>query len=319
MEGMMEKNKKVYITGIILCVLLVLAIVSVAMQMDKRGVFCSTEKKIALITVDGPIVGGDEQGAVFGATTATSGTLMRQIREATADEQVGAILLRLDSPGGSAAATQEVARELQRAKDKHIPIIVSMGDTAASGAYWLATYGDKIFANPSTITGSIGVYMSYYDVQGLSKKIGVHEEKIKSGMHKDIFSPFRDMTPEERQITQQMVNDMYNQFVMVVAKGRHMDPAVVKPLADGRIYTGTQAKALGLIDELGNYYDALNYTKKKLHISDDDCIVTYDDMENWKQWVHGQLQSTAVFQNRFALYGQEVVRPLALMKEANMQ
>lgn len=81
-------------------------------------------------------------------------------------------------------------------------------------------------------------------------------------MHKDIFSPFRDMTPEERQITQQMVNDMYNQFVMVVAKGRHMDPAVVKPLADGRIYTGTQAKALGLIDELGNYYDALNYTKR---------------------------------------------------------
>ena len=167
--------------------------------------------------------------------------------------------LRVNSPGGSAAATQEAAAELQKLKDSGKPVVVSMGDTAASGAYWLAAYGDKIYANPSTITGSIGVYMSYYDVQGLSEKLGVREEKIKSGPHKDIFSPFRPMTEEERRLTQNMVDDMYEQFVAVVAEQRHMDGEKVRSLADGRVFTGVQAKEAGLVDELGNYYDALGY------------------------------------------------------------
>lgn len=295
----MGEKKKRYITGVTLLVICVITIMAAWLHVrepydgsGKRG------KKIALITVSGPITGGDGQG-FWNTGGATAPSLMKQIRQATADAEVGAILLRIDSPGGSAAATQEIARELQRAKDNHIPVVVSMGDTAASGGYWLAVYGDTLFADPSTITGSIGVYMSYYDARGLSRKLGIREEKIKSGAHKDIFSPFRPMTAEEKQMTQDMVNEMYNQFVAVVAKERHMRPEKVRALADGRVYTGNRAKALGLVDRLGNYYDALAYTKKLVHTDadDEDCLVTYEDGQPWQDWVKGNLNFSQAVKN----------------------
>jgi protease-4 len=133
-----------------------------------------------------------------------------------------------------------------------------MGDVAASGGYWIAASTDKVYANPATLTGSIGVYMPYTNWQELLNKIGVQQEKIKSGPHKDIMSPDRPMTAEERTIIQTMVDDIYNQFVEIVAEGRKMDNAKVRELADGRIYTGKQAKDLGLVDELGNMYDAID-------------------------------------------------------------
>ena len=244
---------------------------------------------------------------------------MRQFRKARKDDSVQAVLLRINSPGGSAAATQEAAAELQKLKNSGKPVVVSMGDTAASGAYWLAAYGDKIYANPSTITGSIGVYMSYYDVQGLSEKLGVHEEKIKSGPHKDIFSPFRPMTDEERKLTQQMVDDMYEQFVAVVAKQRHMDGATVRSLADGRVFTGVQAKEAGLVDELGNYYDALGYAGMLIHAAPDKvATVTYDDAFSWNQLLSGRITSLSLAEGLYEA-GQSIPFPLMIWKGARQQ
>ena len=220
----MEKQKKIRIAGVVAAVLFIAVAAAGSLSRSDSVRMLYQEPRVAVIRVNGPIVGGDDADMAWGSpSSTTSGALMRQFRKARQDDSVQAVLLRVNSPGGSAAATQEAAAELQKLKDLGKPVVVSMGDTAASGAYWLAAYGDKIYANPSTITGSIGVYMSYYDVQGLSEKLGVREEKIKSGPHKDIFSPFRPMTEEERRLTQNMVDDMYEQFVAVVAEQRHMD------------------------------------------------------------------------------------------------
>ena len=199
---------------------------------------------------------------------------MREIREAAADSSVKALVLRINSPGGSVTAAEEVGRELKRFKETtDKPIITSMGDSAASAAYWLAAYSDTIYANPSTLTGSIGVYMPYMNTQELFKKIGIYTTKIKSGQYKDIMSADRPMTPEEQQILQNIV--------VVIAEGRKMDITKVKALADGRVYTGQQAQAVGLIDELGNYYDALEAAGKAIGV---DGIPEIKENKRQKPW-----------------------------------
>lgn len=293
----MEKKKKIRAAAAVIAAVFVLVAAAGSLSRSDSMQKLYQEQRVAVIRVNGPIVGGDDDGAMGWSSpdSTTSGTLMRQFRKARRDDSVKAVLLRINSPGGSAAATQEAAAELQRLKDAGKPVIVSMGDSAASGAYWLAAYGDKIYANPSTITGSIGVYMSYYDVQGLSEKLGVREEKIKSGPHKDMFSPFRPMTDEEQQMTQHMVDDMYEQFVAVVAEQRHMEAEKVRALADGRVFTGVQAKKEGLVDELGNYYDALGYAGVLIHADPDKVpTVTYDDEFSLNQFLSGRISAVSL-------------------------
>jgi len=230
--------------------------------------------KIAIVYVDGMIVGGRGQVGLF---TEGGGTdaLIRQLHTARDDESVKAIILRINSPGGTVPASQEVGEELKKIRATGKPVITSMADMAASGGYWLAACTDKIYANPSTITGSLGVYMPYSNWEELYRKIGVSQEKIKSGPHKDILSPDRQLTEEERAIIQVMVDDMYNQFVEVIAEGRHLDLAKVRELADGRIYTGRQAKEVGLVDELGNMYDAIDGAANMVGLQGRPEIVEY--------------------------------------------
>ena len=149
--------------------------------------------------------------------------------------------------------------QLKRFKEKtKKPIVATMGNTGASAAYWIAACAsDKVYANATTLTGSIGLYMPYMNTEELFKKIGITSNKIKSGPYKDIMSSDRPMTPEEQAILQNIVNEIYEQFVTTVAVGRKMEESKVKTLADGRVYTGLQAKNLGLVDEIGDYYDAL--------------------------------------------------------------
>lgn len=316
----MEKQKKIRIAGVVAAVLFIAVAAAGSLSRSDSVRKLYQEPRVAVIRVNGPIVGGDDADMAWGSpSSTTSGALMRQFRKARQDDSVQAVLLRVNSPGGSAAATQEAAAELQKLKDSGKPVVVSMGDTAASGAYWLAAYGDKIYANPSTITGSIGVYMSYYDVQGLSEKLGVREEKIKSGPHKDIFSPFRPMTEEERRLTQNMVDDMYEQFVAVVAEQRHMDGEKVRSLADGRVFTGVQAKEAGLVDELGNYYDALGYTGTLIHANPDKvATVTYDDAFSWEQLVSGKITAPSLAEGLYDA-GQRIPFPLMIWKGARQQ
>jgi protease-4 len=171
-------------------------------------------------------------------------------------------VLRIDSGGGSATAAEEIGRELIRFKEKtNKPIVSTMGDMGASAAYWIAACAsDKIYANSTTLTGSIGVYMPYMNTEELFKKIGISTGKIKSGTFKDIMSTDRPMTEEEKAILQRIVNEIYEDFIATVAAGRKMDAGKLRSYADGRIYTGAQAKNIGLIDEVGNYYDALEAT-----------------------------------------------------------
>lgn len=213
--------------------------------------------KIAVIYVDGAITGGRGTSSILSENGGTD-NLIKQLHEAGDDPLVQGIVLRINSPGGSSTATEEVGVEIKKIRAQGKPIVTSMGDVAASGGYWLAACTDKIYANPTTLTGSIGVYMPYSNWEELYKKIGIRQEKIKSGVHKDILSSDRPMTEEERVILQTMVDEIYQGFVEVVAEGRHMELETVKRLADGRVYTGKQAKELGLVDELGNLYDAID-------------------------------------------------------------
>lgn len=216
----------------------------------------SQEPRVAVIHVEGIITGGRGQGGLFGDGGGTD-FIIRQIQAAREDDDVKAVLIRINSPGGSAPASQEVGAEIKKLRKTGKPTITSMGDMAASGGYWIAATTEKIYANPGTITGSIGVYIPYANWEELYRKIGLHTEKIKSGPHKDMLSPERPITLEERAIVQAMVDDLYEQFVSVVAEGRKLDPVRVRQLADGRVYTGRQAKAAGLVDEMGTMEDAL--------------------------------------------------------------
>lgn len=212
---------------------------------------------IGIIYVDGIIAGGTSSSGLFGVTTG-SDEVVTYLKEATEDGSVRAVVLRVNSPGGSAPAAQEISREIQKFREAGKTLVVSMGDMAASGAYYISAGADMIMANPGTITGSIGAIMSITNVEELYRKIGVREEAIKSGPHKDIGSGTRPMTEEERRILEELVNAVYRQFLEAVATGRGMSVDELKPIADGRILTGSQAREAGLVDEIGNFQDAID-------------------------------------------------------------
>ena len=195
-----------------------------------------------------------------------SSSVIEEIHHHLADDSVKAIILRIDSPGGGVGPSQEIHREVVRAKEKNKKIITSMGAVAASGGYYVACASDLIVANPGTITGSIGVVMQFSNFEELLKKIGVKGIVVKSGEYKDIGSPFREMTPEEKKIMQESLDNVHQQFIRAVADGRNLDPAKVLPIADGRIMTGEQAKQLGLVDKLGNLDDAIEEAAKLVGI-----------------------------------------------------
>ena len=256
--GVFSINKRIVVGLIAGIIVLSLAVAAVSGQAGKEK--ASRGEAIGVIYVEGVITGARGEGSIFGTGVASGPSLMEQLREAGEDDGVKAVLLRINSPGGSAAASQEVGNEIDRLRKQGKTVVASMGDVAASGGYWIAAKADKIIADPATMTGSIGVIMETQNMQELFDKIGITPETIKSGPHKDMGSPNRPLTPEERAIMQQMVDDIYQQFVDVVAEGRKMKREKVLELADGRIFTGRQAKEQGLVDELGNYYDAVKLT-----------------------------------------------------------
>lgn len=254
-----QAKRKWMIVGIILLLAVAIA-VGTSDIWKNAGTGNRKNGYVAVIHIDGPIYGGPEADSILnGGSGVTSEELMKEFQEARKDPEAKAILVRINSPGGSTGATQEIAEEMDKIRSSGKPIVVSMGDMCASAGYWLASKGNYIFATPATITGSIGVYMDYTNIEDLMDKLGVKNEKIKSGAHKDILSMYRPMTGEERDMVQAMVDDIYNQFVQTVADGRKMDENKVRSIADGRILTGKQAQDLGLVDAMGNYYDALSY------------------------------------------------------------
>ena len=202
------------------------------------------KERIALIRIEGPIL--DSRATVDELETYGD------------DPLVKAIVLRLDTPGGGVAPSQEIYNAVKRVRlDKQKTVVASMGNVAASGGYYIAVASDRILANPGSLTGSIGVVMQLANLENLMNKIGVKNIVIKSGRYKDVGSPFRMMREEDRHLLQSVLDDAHRQFIEAVAAGRSLDAADVEALADGRIFTGQQAKDVLLVDELGDLTDAV--------------------------------------------------------------
>jgi protease-4 len=222
--------------------------------------------KIAVINAAGVINSGSSgfdpvNGPVVGADS-----LVEYIREARADASIRAIVLRVDSPGGSSTASDVIWRELSISRENHRPVIVSMSDLAASGGYYIALGGDAIVAQPGTLTGSIGVYTGKFVTTGSLEKLGANIEATSSGKHAEIYSPDRRFTAEERKKIEESMQVVYDQFIERTAAARHMAPEKVDEIAQGRVWTGEQAREIGLVDELGGLYKAIDIAKQRARI-----------------------------------------------------
>ena len=237
-------------TGLLVTLLVVLvmgmgivAILLFASQSRGRAWSLASRSSIAVIDIEGPIFDVREP--------------LRQLRGYADNSSVRAIVVRVNSPGGAVAPSQELFEELKKARKKGKKVIVSMGSVAASGGYYLACAADEIYANAGTITGSIGVIAEFPNIEGLMDKIGVQFETIKTGKYKDTGSAFRPMTEEENKLIEDMLMDVYDQFVEAVSEGRNMSIEEVKKYADGRVFSGRQALEYGFVDALGTQSDAI--------------------------------------------------------------
>jgi protease-4 len=226
----------------------------------------SNSPKIAVISAVGPIITGASQADLFGEGTVGSSTMIKAIRRARDDDTVKAIVLRVDSPGGSALASDLIWHELKTVQK---PVVVSMGDVAASGGYYIAMGADRIFAEPGTITGSIGVVGGKLALERFMAKFGITHSIVQRGKNSGVLSVTTPFTADEQAVLQGLLDEIYRQFTTKAAEGRRMDVDRLEKLARGRIYTGQKAQALGLVDELGTLDDAVAYAQTAAGIAPD--------------------------------------------------
>jgi protease-4 len=194
--------------------------------------------RIALVKLEGVLMSSD--------------TIVEELNDYTADSSIRAIVIRVDSPGGGVVPSQEIYNAVKHARKEGKKVVVSMGSVAASGGYYVAAAADRIVANPGTLTGSIGVKMEFASIEKLLEKIGVKGMVVKAGEYKDVGSPFREMTEEEKRLLQNVIDDVHTQFIEAVAEGRKLTVTEVRTIADGRIFTGRQALELKLVDQMGD-------------------------------------------------------------------
>ena len=248
------------IVGVIVVVAIIIAL-STGASLFLGGAPVISSDKVAVVKIEGIILDSDD--------------VIDQLKKYSKDTSVKAIILRINSPGGAVVPSQEIYEEINKIRKKTgQKIVVSMGTVAASGGYYIASAADKIIANPGTLTGSIGVIMEFASVGELMKKIGVKDETVAVGKRKDVGNFMRTMTPDEREYLQNVLHDVHSQFVDAVAAGRKMKTQDVWALADGSVYTGRQAKAVGLVDEIGDLDDAIKAAGKLANIQGEPKVVT---------------------------------------------
>jgi protease IV len=204
--------------------------------------------RVAIVELEGIILDVDD--------------IVRDLKSHRDNPLVRAVVVRINSPGGVVGPTQELVRAVQRLREAGKPVVASLGAVAASGGYYVAVAADSIYANPGTLTGSIGVIMQMANLENLMKKVGVEYVVIKAGQYKDMGNVSRPMTPEERRVLQALLDDVHRQFIDAVAEGRKLDRSRVVSFADGRVFSGAQAKTLGMVDELGGLEEALDRAAK---------------------------------------------------------
>lgn len=283
----METNRKILfaIMGLfILCA--VLAVINIGVTAAKKEAAPQSEVSSSAISMLKTIKRGNGVGVVriegviqfaesnqFGMQSGAEATISR-LNALASNKDIKAIVLRINSPGGTVAATQEIYQRIMEIRED-IPVIASIGEIGASGGYYLASAAELIYANPGSMTGSIGVIAYSPNMRGLFEKIGVSMNVIKSGRYKDIMSSHRNMTDEERRLIQSMIDSSYNQFLQHISEGRDMPVAKIAPYADGRILDGVEAKRVNLIDEIGTFQDAIAKAKELAELPEDAPV--YDD------------------------------------------
>lgn len=250
-------KKRVFLALITIFILLVVLLTILFYFEDsEKGLVVSDG--IGVVEITGVIKDGKEE--------------LRQLYEFGKNNKIKAIIIRIDTPGGAVGPSQEIYNEILKIKKKK-PVIASIGTIGASGGYYIASGASKIVANPGSITGSIGVIMQFMSFESLLGKIGIKGNVIKSGEYKDAGSPFRDMTKEEKALMQGLLDDVHNQFIDAVSRGRNLNRQEVEKIADGRIITGKQAKDLKLVDELGNFNDAVEIARNLSGIKGDPKLI----------------------------------------------
>lgn len=263
--------KKLALALLVLFVILAVFSAVITLVM-KDGI--SLKGKVALVRIEGPILDARD--------------IVDELKGYVKDPAIKAIVLRVDSPGGAVAPSQEIFEEVKKAVSNK-KVVASMGTIAASGGYYVASPADWILANPGTITGSIGVIMEIPNIEGLMGKVGIKTQVIKSGRHKDLASAFREMQDDDRLILQGVIDDVYRQFVEDVAEARGMDVEEVIKLADGRIFTGRQAFELGLVDELGGLEKAIMVSAKLAGIKGEPEVVSKKEKLSLLRLLTGKL------------------------------
>ncbi|MGB7441896.1 MAG: signal peptide peptidase SppA [Coleofasciculaceae cyanobacterium] len=246
-----------------------------------------SDKKIALLYAAGEIVNGEGNVQQVGGER-----FAKQMRQLRLDEQVKAVVLRVNSPGGSATASDIIQREIRLTRKKK-PVVVSMGDVAASGGYWISTYSDRIFAEPNTVTGSIGVFGVQFNVQEIANENGLTWDVVKTGRFADSLSIARPKTEQELSLAQKSVNQIYNQFLEKVAESRKLPKEKVQEIAQGRVWSGKEAKQLGLVDEIGGLEDAINYAAKQAELGDNWQLEEYPKVSSFEERILKKLTGQA--------------------------
>lgn len=242
-------------------VVLIFALVYTTMRSEDHAQFGGFGGRIAVVDLEGVIV--------------EPKSVVSQLKKYGDDSSVKAIILHIDSPGGGAAASEEIYREVRRLRDeKHKRIVASIETVGASGAYYVASATNKIYANEASIVGSIGVIAEWYNYADLIKWAKLKQITLKAGEFKDTGSPTRDMTPAEKAYMQALIDDMHQQFIHNVAAGRNTKDEQIKPIADGRVWTGRQALPMKLIDQIGDFQSAVQDTAKSVGISGEPTLVT---------------------------------------------
>ena len=254
------------------------------------------DAKVLLIDISGIITDSDRKDAVFSTKQNMTARIREELDKASVDEDVRAVVLRIDSPGGAVTTSDIIAHEIKKFREKKkVPVIAELMDVAASGGYYIAAASDRIIAHPTTVTGSIGVVAFSVNASGLLEKVGITNQTIKSGDKKDIGSLLRPMTGDERIIIQSIIDDLYERFLDIVMDGRKgsFTRDELKKIADGRVYTARQALDLKLIDEIGYLDDAVEAAKSKAGIKEA-RLITYAPPRSYRNNIYSSLEDLPV-------------------------
>jgi protease-4 len=241
---------------------------------------------VAVVTIYGPI-DISSGSSPFDPTAGTgSDAVVRRLDALSRNPRIKAVILRINSPGGTIASVQEICQKIVEMKSKGVKFVASLGDVCASGGYYIACQADRVVSNPGTLTGSIGVIINGFNWSGLMKKAGVEARTIRSGKHKDMFSPYRPMTSEERRLLQSVVDDSFDQFARSVSVNRRIPMKRLALIADGRVFTGRQALRLGLVDELGSMESAVRAAGKLCGLGSEPSIYE-EERSAWDEFLAG--------------------------------